>query len=577
MIDIRSVPFIIFFGWLIFPHSSYSMHPSTLPILYEIVQRAPELIETALGGYTAYTIAEDNRVHASLNATSHDSTPSQPHGGWEGSQRLNEYYERQTGINIDSDPDFIDKMVRDFTAAVERSATADIDPMPQQDNTVSNENSSAQEVSAVAADISSLAQTEAPQVAQNAGSEIVFTIEAIEQTNYRFSDENAWDNRHALEAEPYQMSVISAYEPSTRLFGHAKDDGICPMYGNGIPERLKQLVLPSSDPKALQTQLEVSTGNTRISYRLFDESDAIINEYKSFLWKDGHINPINTPARQEQALQIIYPAIKNYFGRDQRNLVAFLEANAKQGIPGFQRLLDHETGNAGISGYLSGTASSISSAVSKLNIFQTTPTTEAIAKGPFVEQLKELVGLCKDGKFALAKQSIEKHQRNLQYGSENYNQITIAEYNCLCKIYENFHGKVYNEFNIKHELTRDPEYSRLIGRLQRGTLKSHEAEAHLETRDFAFKSIAQELSVNPEQLSAHDRAAIYKLIDERSNTANGRAALLSKKDILQEGDLETLSKQLDCIPTKELPTCQLKQKLLKLDQPQLKNKAKNQF
>ena len=476
--------------------------------------------------------------------------PIQTHGGWEGSQMIHHQYEHQMGMGINGFPNFSDRIALDYGAAQAGSTTANIDPVSQQDNTVSNENSSAQEVSAIAADISSLSQTEAPQEAQSNGNETVLAIESIEQTHFRFSEENAWDNRHALEAEPYHAPDISTHEPSTRLLGHAKDDGIHIIYGNGIPERLKQLVMPSNDPRALQTQLEVSTGNTMISHHYLDGTQ--VNEYKSFLWKDGHINPINTPARQEQALQIIYPAIKDYFGNDRAGLISFLEVNAQQGIPGFQRLLDYETGKTGLSGYLSEAASSISSAVSKLNIFQTTPTTQAIAKGPFVGQLKELVSLCKDGKFALAKQCIEKHQRSLQYGEQGSNQITIDEYNCLYAMYENFHGKVYNESNIKHELTRDPEYSRLIGRLQRGTLKSHEAEAHLETRNFAFKSIAQELSVNPEQLSAHDRAAIYKLIDERSNTANGRAALLSKKDILKEGDLATLSKQLDCIPVNEV-------------------------
>ena len=45
MINTRSISFIIFFGSIILPHSSYSMNPTTIPTtVYEVVNKIPDLM-----------------------------------------------------------------------------------------------------------------------------------------------------------------------------------------------------------------------------------------------------------------------------------------------------------------------------------------------------------------------------------------------------------------------------------------------------------------------------------------------------------------------------------------------------
>lgn len=499
-------------------------------ILYELAQRAPELMETCAGILAVGHAIEHQNTHP---LPMPDSTPQMP-VVWENVTLVQDATAHAHGIDphatsFDPIAASLDRLAH-ASLALESSCSSLPHEIttPEMSAQTSTADMAYEATKHLAAEMQELCNQE---VIVPASSEISFSTDA------------AFDNRHAVD-----MEATHSYNTSSTgipLKSHDTSKGIITKAAD-VTERLEHLISRSDDPKTLADQIEVSMGNTRMYRKILREET--VAEYKDLLWqKNGHFTPINTPERQEKALSVLYPAIKAHFGRDKVGLINFLEKHAQQGTPGFQQLLSIESGKAGIGTHMTAIARNISSTLSSFNFIRSSPTTRDIGQGAFVGQLSKIVGACKRGDFVEARKSIEQFKMTIPSSDEYNRPIMIEEHNCLCAIYENFYRKTHNEYDIRYELMQDPQYSRCLGPLQRGTMKTHEAQNLLEARNYAFKATAYKLSLDPKSLSATERSAIYQAIDEQTRKGN-LDLILTRKDLFNEKEIAALKEQINPAP-----------------------------
>lgn len=358
--------------------------------------------------------------------------------------------------------------------------------------------------------------------------------QSIEAASSQFSDLTAYDSNHAVEplSNKEVLSYINSYGYQPRLE--------CPE----AIQRLELLMSPSSDPTALATQIEVSMGNDKM-YQCYFRPE-IGQQYRSFLWDtNGQFKPINTQARQEKALEILYPVIKSYFGRNHQELIAFLKQHSAQGTPGFERLLNLETGRASFGEHANNVGNSISKSFSSLNVFHKVPTTGAIANSAFVQGLSKMVAQIKTGQFKKAKEVIECFKVKISKTDIDTRSQVIEEYNCLCAQYTALTAKMLDKYKS------DPHYQICDRLLQGRTMSLAEAFKILDGRHHAANSLAFRMGLDLKTLSTHDKNLIYKEIDSKTKDSWGLQDLYEHKDLLTDKDLTKLKEKLECFEIKQ--------------------------
>lgn len=361
----------------------------------------------------------------------------------------------------------------------------------------------------------------------------------------RFSNDSAYENRHAENFE-------YASNESEESYGQYKPSKQNILTNIKARIRLFELLISSSyDPKALAAQIDASLCKTYLFRRTFHETTQA--EYRNFLWDSkGNFKPIDNTARQEQAFNILYNDIKNYFGwSNKAGLINFLEKQVELKTPGAQRLLDLETGKTKWRDHIANVGNDISSAVASLNFFKGKPTFQQIEQGNFLKHLSKIVALCKAEKFAEAKDFAEQIRRNICSTPEGERIATVKEYNCLYNVYNNIYKSKYTSTGIKLEFTQDPFYKRFERSLICGAMKPHEAMKILEARDYAFKSISYRMGYDPKKLSGNDRSLIYKEIDNRTRNSFGLQVIFDHKDLLTDHELITLKEKLECFEAQQ--------------------------
>jgi hypothetical protein len=389
-----------------------------------------------------------------------------------------------------------------------------------------------------------------PPVQTQSSQESQITHETSKTQEYSFSDLTTYDQRHAIDSP----SLSANQEPSAPI-NHYRNKSIATqeLAHTEQIKRLESLLALSDNPTSLGAQLEVSMGNSGVSRKIFREE--IQAEYRDFLWdSSNHFKPINTPERQQQALDILYPAIKTYFSRDQKGLVQFLEKHAARGEPGFQRLLNLETGKASYGESLSNFGRDCSSSLGSLNVFHSVPTIETIKKSPFLQDLSKLVSNIKTGQLAQAKAIIEQFQKKISSASDSIRPAMIKEYNCLCAQYTALTEKLFEKY------AADPRYQACLGQINRGSLQKSEAFKILEARHYAANSLAYGMGYDLKSLSAHDKNLIYGEINIKTRDSYGHADLLAHKDLLSKGEVNTLKEKLECFEPQKTSEQHLTQK-----------------
>ena len=355
------------------------------------------------------------------------------------------------------------------------------------------------------------------------------------------SSEAINDNRHAIEPVAVHQESSDSAKGGPLLPNQLSKNTI--LRGEQVTKRLELLIASSSDPKALAAQIEASKGKTLISREVFSERKQA--EYRDFLWDSKDFKPINTPERQEQALNILYPVIKNHFVQDRVGLIKFLEKQVELKIPGAQRLLNYETGKTTLSGHASNLSRSIGSGLASLNFLKNRPSIQQIEQGKFIQHLAKIVALCKAEKFKEAKNLIESIRRNICSQPEEGRTATIEEYDCLCNLYENIYKTQCNELGIKLEYIKDPFYGRFEGSLKRGALRPDEANVILEGRNHTFHDTLKKMECQYSQLTIDDRKCIYDAIDNKMKDSVGLEKIVKKQEVFNENEIFQLKEKLE--------------------------------
>ncbi|CAN5126141.1 hypothetical protein BH09DEP1_BH09DEP1_5120 [soil metagenome] len=351
----------------------------------------------------------------------------------------------------------------------------------------------------------------------------------IDVSSFQFSDLTAFDSNHAVESLSNKESsaLLNSYGYQPRLE--------CPE----AIQRLELLMSPSSAPQALATQIEVSSGNDRM-YQCYFRSE-IGEEYRNFLWDStGQFKPINTFARQEKALEILYPVIKGYFGCNRQGLIAYLEKQTSKGTPGFEQLLNWETGRATVGEHANNLRKTVSSSLAVVNVFQKTPTIKTIGNSTFVHGLSKMVANIRTGQFKEAKEVIVSFKDKIARTDIETRSQVIEEYNCLCAQYQALTEKAFEKYKD------DPRYLRYGQQCDRGTMSLAEAFKILDARHHVAHSLAYRMGYNPKELSAHDKSLLYKAIDSKTKDSFGLQDLYEHKDLLKDTELNKLKEKLEC-------------------------------
>lgn len=305
-----------------------------------------------------------------------------------------------------------------------------------------------------------------------------------------------------------------------------------------IRERYIYLLLPSNNPKALSTQLQVTQGGSLgISQEYF--SQTIQDKYRNFLWgASGLFRPIDSPERQAQAFKILYPAIKAHFATDRIGLLDFLKENMNISGAEKQYKIETEWGS-----YLA----SHTSIIENLNIFEQTVAPQTVKESAFLQEVDKLSAFVGQGKLAEAKAILALSGQKIYKAdvTDAVRNTMIQEHNCLCAQYTSLTEKLFEKYK------GDPYYETCDRFVGRGSMSLAEAFKILDARHQAANSLAYRMGYDLKNLSVKDRSLIFKEIDSRTKDTFGLKDLYEHKDLLNDKELNILKERLECFESTE--------------------------
>ena len=243
---------------------------------------------------------------------------------------------------------------------------------------------------------------------QSAADAIWREVEQVWQDDQNTNHTMSNYHHKKLDAVDYFLHELSHYaNPEEKVSYNSL--GYLPKYSRAeAAEKIELLMAPSSDPTALKAQISATFGKHRFNYRLD------MSTYRDFLWDSKGFIPIDSPERQERALEILYPFLKEEcFYNNEPGLVSFLEKHANLRTPGAQRLLDLETGKASVSQRISNFGKNCSSTLASLNAFSRSTTADSIKQSLFLPKLSLVATLIKQKKFKKCRELLNDYRNEI--------------------------------------------------------------------------------------------------------------------------------------------------------------------
>lgn len=172
-----------------------------------------------------------------------------------------------------------------------------------------------------------------------------------------------------------------------------------------------------------------------------------------------------------------------------------------------------------------------------------------VKESPFLHNLSRVSSHLAAGEFEKAQTVIQESKQrlyNTRITHPDYQAIE-DEYNRLCAQYRAHIDPMFEKYKD------DPQYE-YREHPYRTVMPLSDALKVMEARHQAINSLAYRMGYDPKNLSAHDKALLYKAIDHKTKNKDGLWTMIAHKDLLNEQELASLKGKLECFKAQLLTT-----------------------